>query len=326
MLAALRERLWQRALAFSERRLPALTRLKASEALPIRLHRRRIYVLPSGFGLFFGVLLLAMLVGSLNYNNNPALLLTFLLMSAAHTAMLQGFLDLRGLRLTDAHAEPVHAGSVAHLRLRFDREDARRCRGLVIGRAGAWARLDLTERVAETCLDLPVERRGLMPVGRLLMETRQPLGLVRAWSWLHPHVSILVYPKPEENAPPLPDVTTRSGTHLRRGPGEQLHSLRPYRQGDPLRLVAWKRSAQAGELQVREFEQPAGGDCLLDWSRLEGLEAEARIARLTRWVLEAERRGLRSRLQLPGVALGPGRGSAHLQACLRALALHPGHG
>ena len=52
-LAAIRTR----ALALAERRLPALTRLRQAERLPIRLDRRRIYVLPTGFGLMFALLM-----------------------------------------------------------------------------------------------------------------------------------------------------------------------------------------------------------------------------------------------------------------------------
>lgn len=323
MLAVLRERLWQRALGFWERRLPALTRLKVQESLPILLHRRRIYVLPSAFGFFFAILLLAMLVGGLNYNNNPALLLTFLLASAVHTSLLQGFLDLRGVRLTDISAEPVHAGQTARLRLRFERPEQRPRRGVVVARGRSRAELNLSQPSAEVGLGLATERRGLLPVGRILVETRQPLGLFRIWSWMHPARNLLVYPQPEPDGPPLPGADTRQGARLQRGPGEHLHSLRNYRSGDPLRLVAWKRSAQAGHLLVREFEQPAGGDALLDWDSLTGLATESRISRLTRWVLEAESAGLRSTLVIPGSRIGPDRGAAHLHACLRCLALMP---
>ncbi|NEK64964.1 MAG: DUF58 domain-containing protein, partial [Xanthomonas perforans] len=51
------------------RRLSLLARPRGAEALPIVLDRRRIYVLPTRFGLFVTALLLAMLLGALNYNN-----------------------------------------------------------------------------------------------------------------------------------------------------------------------------------------------------------------------------------------------------------------
>src|SRR5690349_11741589 len=45
---------WQRAIGLAERRLPALTRHRQQEALPVRLHARRIYILPTPYGLVFG--------------------------------------------------------------------------------------------------------------------------------------------------------------------------------------------------------------------------------------------------------------------------------
>ena len=65
---------------------------RAPETLPVRLDRRRIYLLSTRFGLFFGVLLLAMGLGALNYNNNPALLLMLLLAGAANTSLLAAHL------------------------------------------------------------------------------------------------------------------------------------------------------------------------------------------------------------------------------------------
>jgi len=64
----------------------------------------------------------------------------------------------------------------------------------------------------------------------------------------------------------------------------------------------------------------------VEWRALGGRASEARIARLARWVDEAERDGRRYRLSLPGQPeLGPGHGAPHRHACLRALALMP-HG
>ena len=89
---------------WAERRLPALTRYRRPEPLPIELHRRRIYIVPTGFGLGFGALLLVMLVGSLNYTNNAALLLTCLLGAAAMSSMLLAFRVLDGVTLVDNSA------------------------------------------------------------------------------------------------------------------------------------------------------------------------------------------------------------------------------
>ena len=104
-----------------------------------------------------------------------------------------------------------------------------------------------------------------------------------------------------------------------------MHHLRAYRRGDPPRTIAWKPTARHGNLMVREYERPQSADIVLDFRMLHGLDAEARIRRLARWVDEAERDARRYRLLVPGhPPIGPAHGSAHRHACLRALALLPG--
>jgi uncharacterized protein (DUF58 family) len=321
-LAGWRERLLQ----VAEKRLPALTRLKQPEALPVTLTRRRIYVIPTRFGLFFGGLLAAMTIGALNYNNNPALMLCFLLASAAHTSLLRAYLGLRGLKLEQIGADPVHAGQTQTLRLLFTSVEPRLRNGLELrqGELRSGFALAAQER-AEARLERAAPKRGWHPIGKIEISTRQPLGLFVTWSWINPQQSVLVYPAIEAQAPPLPGRGERGQPQRRRGLDEEPHSLRDYRGGDPLRIVAWKRSAQAGRLMVREYETPAGADVLLDWRdrELMSLDSEARIRRLARWVLDAERENLRSTLWLPSGRIGPSSGAPHVHACLRELALMP---
>jgi len=52
-----------------------------------------------------------------------------------------------------------------------------------------------------------------------------------------------------------------------------------------------------------------------------GMSVESRLARLARWVMEADRAGIDFGLSLPGTDIPPGRGSAHRHACLARLAL-----
>ena len=56
--------------------------------MPVRFDRRRVYVLPTRFGMFYAALLMAMLLGALNYNNNPALLLGLLLGGAGLASLV----------------------------------------------------------------------------------------------------------------------------------------------------------------------------------------------------------------------------------------------
>lgn len=306
-------------------RLQALARPRGPEALPVVFHRRRIYVLPTAFGAFFVALLAVMLVGALNYNNNPALLLALLLAGAGNTSLFAAHLQLSGLAVTAVDAEPVPAGAPMALRVHLRADPGRTRRGLRLQLGEASTAASLADGAGEARLALPTRRRGWLHPGRITVSTTRPLGIARAWGYAWPSEPLLVYPRPEADGPPLP-LGAGDAAQARLHPaGDDLHHLRAYRRGDSRRAIAWKPSARHGALLVREYEQPQGADVVLDWSTL-ALAYEDRIRRIARWVDEAEREGRRSLMRLPGQVIGPGSGPAHRHACLRALALLPGDG
>jgi len=305
-------------------RLALLARPRAPEILPVQLDRRRVYVLPTGFGYFYAALVLAMAMGALNYNNNPALLMALLLGATGMASLIFAHLQLSGLRVEAVSADPVFAGEALVVHAALSARDGRLRRGLRLEGAGAtvFAPTMATEGVVVE-LQVPTFERGWHDAGRLRLSTTQPLGLARAWSWIWPP-SLLVYPAPETQGPPLPEGG-RAGQHARLDPvGDDVHHLRSYRAGDAPRTIAWKPSARRDTLLVREYEQPVGVEVRLDWDALATLSHEARIRRLTHWVELGEREGRRYRLSLPGhPPIGPAHGAPHRHLCLRALALMP---
>ncbi|MBB2488104.1 DUF58 domain-containing protein, partial [Mitsuaria sp. WAJ17] len=108
--------------------------------------------------------------------------------------------------------------------------------------------------------------------------------------------------------------------------GDEVQGLRPYQRGDRPRDIHWKKALPQGDAPpqwwVRERLPPQGQALWLRWADTAGLDEEARLARLCAWVRLAGGQGLRFGLQIPGGQLGPDSGDTHLQACLRALALH----
>jgi uncharacterized protein (DUF58 family) len=311
-----------RALAYAERRLPALTRLRKAESLPIHLDRRRIYVLPTGFGITFALLLFVMLLGALNYANNPALLLTCLLAAACGASLFSGFRTMNGLSLARFSAAECHAGEPLALSLRFETSRPR---------ASLCLRRDTTETAfslapghdEEIVFAIPSTTRGWLRPGRLRLSTEYPLGLFRIWSWLNPDAAFLVYPAIETPAPPLPSGAGNKAERTRPGPGDEASGLRDYRVSDPPRLIAWKASARHDALLVRDAERRIEDALVLDDSAITGLGREARLRRLTAWVLEAEAAQREYTLHLSEQSIGPGLGGTHRHACLRALALAP---
>ena len=315
---------WRDALMrYAERRLPALTRYRQVEALPIRLHPRRVYILPTRFALAFAVLLLAMLVGALNFNNNPALLLALLVIAITMIGFHHCVAQLNRVELRSVGADPVHVGQPLRLRLSFHAGAGAERPQLVLDQAQRATCFTLQPETGGNAeILLPTTRRGRMAVGRFRLWTQYPFGITWAWSVLHPDVQVLVYPKPEAGAPALPLGDPREQGQRLRFPGDDWHGLREHRTGDPPKHVAWKASARLERLLVKEFADPQSHAVMLDWQAVQ-LDKEARISRLTRWVIEARDRQIPFRLRLPGADLGPGSGAAFAATCLRELALLP---
>lgn len=302
-----------------------LFRLRPDEPAPVELVQRRIFVLPTPAGLAFATTLLTLLIASINYSLSLGYALTFLLAGAGASSILHAFRNLLGLRLQPASAEPCFAGEPLRLTLAMDNPAHRprpALRAQLVGGPVADFALPPGETTYVT-LAKPTQQRGRLALGRLTVETRYPLGLIRAWSVLSPHFDAWVYPAPEPDPPPLPATPAhRPGAPSGHFGQEDFAGLRNHLPTDSPRHVAWKIYAREGPLVVKQFAGGEGGELALLWSELPAhLDVEARLARLTAWVCEADRLRRAFRLALPGIDIPAGTGPAHTTRCLEALAV-----
>jgi uncharacterized protein (DUF58 family) len=173
---------------------------------------------------------------------------------------------------------------------------------------------------------LPAPTRGRLPAPRITIETRFPFGLWRAWAYLTPALTGMVYPAPEEDAPPLPVAAGGGGDSSgMASSGDDFAGVRPYQPGDAQKLIAWRLAARSDDLSVKQFEAVGGGELMLDFEALPpSLGPEERLSRLTRWVLDADAAHARYGLRLPDAMIFTGSGAAHREHCLTALALCKG--
>jgi hypothetical protein len=74
------------------------------DSLPMRILRRRVYILPTRFGIMLALMLAAMLIAGLNYNSNLGLAFAFLMVSVALVTMHHCNRNLLSLQV-DATAE-----------------------------------------------------------------------------------------------------------------------------------------------------------------------------------------------------------------------------
>jgi uncharacterized protein (DUF58 family) len=134
-----------------------------------------------------------------------------------------------------------------------------------------------------------------------------------------------VYPEPEGGNVGLPETFTAGHESFGHGDGQDdIAALRPYKDGDAPRIIAWKALARSpnDQLLSKQFDGGVSGEMRLDWAQTPGhLGSEGRISRLTRWVIEADKAGIKYGLFLPTQNIPADAGPAHRKACLTALAL-----
>jgi len=290
---------------------------------PFILEYRHIFVLPTKFGWGFGFMLVFMALGGLNFNNNMALILVFLLGTIAQLTTLIAYRNLSGLMVDSVRSEPVFCGEDAQFRVFVSNGGERQRFAVQAGfRKPQDCRDIKTDSSTAMLLRHPTTRRGWLEMPSFRLETRFPLGLFRAWSWIFPHNRCLVYPAPARNAPPLPKTGRGQSGRAEKGDGDEVHGLRKYQAGDSMQRVAWRASARHDELYSLEMETPREDACELDWDLLRGGDIEHRLSILTAWVISADHRQLAYSLILPGTEIEAGLGAAHRAKCLESLALY----
>lgn len=301
----------------------------------VEIGLRRVYIVPSGAGLSFAVMLVLLLTGSINYNLSLGFALTFLLAALGLIDMHLTYRNMAHLHLQYGRSQPVFAGEEAQYEfIIHNRKD--------LPRYALWisfvtAEQDFVQQSFDldahsSCslnLNLSSRQRGWLHAPKVQLHTRFPLGLLYAWTYWQPAAKVLVYPFPEPDAPPLPlEGSSETGMQGQVG-HDDFAGIRNYQAGDPLKHLAWRQIARlpledGGQLVAKHFEGGSRAELCLDFAKLPAdLDLEAKLSRMARWVLQAEQAGLAYAFRLGQFQLPRAHGLQHQHACLQALALYP---
>lgn len=167
-------------------------------------------------------------------------------------------------------------------------DDAPRRLEVVGASSGRLPRLGAGLAAVEVEYGVVARRRGRIPVGPLLVERTDPLGVASAKRRAGAAATLTVLPAVHEVLPPIaatridldPDASSVFGMA-----GEQRDIIaREYRAGDPLRSVDWRSTAHRGELMVRAEAAAAAVSTALAFDAREVVWADERTFE---WGVEA---------------------------------------
>lgn len=286
---------------------------------------RKIYIIPTRWGILYGVMLFSLLAGAINYSVSLGFFVTFLLTSLGNIAMLHTWRNIVHLDVRLISAKPVFAGDYASVLLQISEPKNRSRLAITAQFIDHLAHTeDVTANATQSFnLDLATHKRGYLACPRIKIYTEFPLSLFHTWAYVESAFQLLVYPQPIDfSRNPTHDTDTHleGSQHAHKG-DDEFNGHKSYQVGDSFSRVDWKASSRGIGILTKQFSGSGQNTLWLDWDATLGLDNEARISQLSHWVVEAHQAQQSYGLRLPNLTLAPSNTEAHFHQALTALAL-----
>lgn len=282
----------------------------------------KIYILPSRFGWAFGLVLLTLFSGAINYQISTVFLMTFLLAVIGLISAWEAHANLKDLSIKCISIDDVQQGKAAQLHLLIQSNHKIRY-GLEF-RLGNQSPHRLEKIPLEDLLFiLPVETtsRGCFILPRIKISSFFPFGIFRVWCYAHFDTSYYVYPEPVSPEFWPPRIASPETCKKDTLGDDELYELKqvenPWIQPN---LIAWKIAAKGQGWYLKTLNNNEGEYCLFRLNDLPAVPLETRLQHLSYWLQTAELKGLYYGLELDNSSTSFAHGTAHLQHCLRQLA------
>ena len=292
----------------------------------------RIYILPTRSWMIVLAVMAAMWYAAISQANSVAYLLMFFLGSLVMVSAIHAHYAMAGVGLRVGRIEPVFAGQTVRVPVEVLNLTHRTKVDLAVTPNGRVFQEPSQARVgdvpghgtAEVELLLANATRGRLPLRRLALTTDYPMGFFRSWRYEATEAVCLIYPKPAGSLPlPMGAAITADTVAGQGGGGDDFMGVRAYQMGESQRHVDWRAVARGQPYLIKQFSGAGTRRLWLDWTDTATLpDPEARLAQISRWIVDAEPAGYAYGLRLPGFEAEPSRGASHYHRCLAALALY----
>ena len=270
---------------------------------------------------WLGAVFLLMLMGW-GYANNLCLALAVLLLSLSVIFLIECHFNLEGLNLQLMSYED----QFAQRRLRW--KGAYRSRSQRT-RHNLKLRWDTKEQLSSEIKILPdhfIEGEFIFPYSKkwdspfIIIESRYPMGLFRAWSFQKIDNVAWVYPEPIlENESTQVSHSSESETERYKisSSGDEPHESKFFETGDSSNRIDWKYYARTQSLRLKTYLEHESKLFYYSWPYLAGDEYSKKI--LTGHIQRHSQREEKFGFKIGSLELPPEIGPHHVQTVLRAI-------
>jgi uncharacterized protein (DUF58 family) len=285
----------------------------------ITLRQRLIFILPTRFGVWFGLLCVLLYLLGTNYQNNLILLVCYLLLSIWLVCIVLAFRNLNGLTLSSSSNNVGFAAQDIAIRLSTQSPNPRYMLQFQFVKQSQTVFKDSLEPALS--LTLTATERGRYPLPRIKISSCYPFGLWRSWSYVALKQQYWVYPKPIKAATNHYGQSSTAQAHF---DSEISQELRQYQTGDSLNQILWKRLARDSSRPIVRLHQPLQqvDPCWVTIPDLTGAALEIALSHACDKLIDLEADGQVYGLRTANFSFAPAQGALHLQRCLQQLAIY----
>jgi hypothetical protein len=291
---------------------------------PQILNSKNVYIVPSGFGWVYGVLVLSLLTGAINYQISMIFLLTFLLAIVGFVSAWEAHANIKDLSIRFISIEDAQQGKPAQLTLLIQAHQKIRF-GLEF-HIGSQSKI----RVEKTPnqggqIFLPIETsvRGYFSVPPIIISSQFPFGIFKVWSYARFDECYYVYPQPiDPGFWPTPIAHENYSDQLSLGQDEIFDLKQVENPWVEPNRIAWKIAAKGQGWYLKTMSSPKGDYWLFRLRDLPIGDLETKLQHMSYWLHTAQANGYVYDMELKNSSPHFAQGEEHLKELLRQLALY----
>lgn len=291
---------------------------------PQVLGSHNIYILPSGFGWTYGLVVLSLFSGAINYQISTVFLMTFLLAVIGLVSAWEAHANLKELSIKLISIKDVQQGTPVQITLLIQPKDTLRFGFEFQLAKQPKTRLEKipTEGV-HLLLPLEASKRGCFNLPPIIISSLFPFGIFRVWGYAYFNEPYYVYPAPVSPDFWPPQITNQKNKNTDILGDEEFYDLKqvenPWVQPN---LIAWKIAAKGQGWYLKTKDSSEGDYWLFQLNDLPTKDIESQLQNLSYWLQTAELNGQIYGLKLANTTTQLAHGKEHLHHCLRQLALY----
>ena len=287
------------------------------------MKRGKVYVWPTKMGAYFNALIFLMFLLSVGYSNNLLLIFTLTLFAFNLIWVIQTHYHLNKLSVEHIHLSDGHAGTDQSFWVGFNHSPKLphewKLKLVSQSHDSKLSPIEFTQD--KTTGQFICQKRGYFQYNYLKVITDRPFGLYIVWKYFPVKSYHFVYPSLKKELSVFDPFSLGLEGEMptgMKGSGD-IQGLANY-DGHGMKRISWKHYARTGDVLIKEREAMSAQVMEFTLPNKES-DIEEKLSILATQLVHCYRESIPFSLRTPKKMMGPSLHKAHLEECLKELAL-----